>query len=68
MPRIWGVEGRIKIEKAGRNTFLCKFHYKRDKSRIIRGSPWIFDDAIVLFKDPKGETNINKLDFRYASF
>lgn len=53
MPRIWGVEGKINTEKAGRNTFLCKFRYKRDKTRIIRGGPWIFDDALVLFEDPK---------------
>lgn len=68
MPRIWGVEGKINIEKEGRNTFLCKFKYIRDKTRIYRGSPWIFDDALVLFEDPKGETNINKLEFRYAPF
>lgn len=25
MPRIWGTEGLVKIEKAGNNAYLCKF-------------------------------------------
>lgn len=37
MPKIWGLKDNIRIEKAGRNTFICKFRNKRDKSRIVEG-------------------------------
>lgn len=39
MPRIWGVEGRVSTEKSRRNIFLYKFRSKKDKGRIVKGSP-----------------------------
>lgn len=68
MPRIWAVEGRVIVEKVGRNTFLCKFKYQRDKIRILKGCPWIFYDLIILVEEPRGKCCISSFDFRYASF
>lgn len=68
MPKIWGLEGNIKITKAGKNLFICKFRNQRFKNRVIWGGPWSFDDAIILFEEPKGNSSIEELDFRYVDF
>lgn len=57
MPRIWGIEGYVKIEKAGRNIYQCKFTTHRDKCRITSNGPWSFDDAIIIFKELRGNYN-----------
>lgn len=66
IPRIWRVEGKVMIKKAGRNIYLCKFRNIRNMNRISKGGPWSFDDALLLFDEPKGNCNI--IAFRYVSF
>lgn len=68
MPRIWGIEGYVKIENAGKNIFQCKFRFLRDKTRIIRGGPWSFDNAMLIFEELKGNCSLESLEFRYVSF
>lgn len=68
MPKIWGVEGRIKIEKSGRNLYLCKCRNQRDKARIWRGNPWSFDDSLIVMEELRGDNSVEELEFRYAFF
>lgn len=68
MPRIWGLEGWVKIEKAGTNVYLCKFRRTRDKARVTRGGPWSYDDAILIFDEPKGSSSVEELEFKFVSF
>lgn len=68
MPRIWGIEGYVKIESAGKNIFQCDFKFLRDKTRIIRGGPWSFDNALLIFEELRGNYSLNSIDFRYVSF
>lgn len=42
MPKIWGLSENVRIEKAGRNLFLCKFRHQRFKNRVLREGPWSF--------------------------
>lgn len=65
--RIWGVEG-IKIKNAGRNIYLCPFRYQKDKQQIVKEGPWFFDKLLLLFEEPKANTSISELDFRYVYF
>lgn len=34
----------------------------------MNGGPRIYDKAIILFDDPKGDTGLKTLEFRYTSF
>lgn len=68
MPKIWGLEGAVRVEKAGTNVYLCKFKRTKDKARICRGGPWIYDDAIIVFDEPKANCCVEALDFQYVSF
>lgn len=68
MSRIWRIEGAVKVEKAGTNVFLCKFKRMRDKIRIIKGGPWIYGDAILIFDEPRGNCSVEALEFKYVSF
>lgn len=68
MPKIWGLVRKVEIERAGRNIFLCKFKNIQDKNRAVKGGPWSFDNAILVFEEPKGNNSVSELDFRYVSF
>lgn len=68
IPKIWSLEGKVEIEKAGKNTFLHNFKKFRDKSRVVMGGPWSFDNAIMLFEDLKGGCSIEEIEFRYVPF
>lgn len=68
MPKIWSLEGNDKIEKAGKNLYLCKFRNQRHKNRVIKGGPWSFDDVILLFEEPKGNCSVSFIEFRYVDF
>lgn len=35
---------------------------------MIDGGPWIYDKAIILFDEPKGDKGIKALEFRYVTF
>lgn len=67
-PKIWGMVGEVKIEKAGRNIFLCKFRTKRLKNRVTKDGPWSFDDALLVFEELKENTSIEDLEFKYVIF
>lgn len=67
MPRIWGIEGLVKIEKVGANAYLCKFRRIRDKARVIKGGPWSYDDVILVFEEPKGSSSV-ELNFIFIFF
>lgn len=69
IPRIWGIEGRVKIEKAGRNLFLCKFSNQRDKTRITKRGPLELWWCSPLIRRTKGgECNLNSINFKFISF
>lgn len=67
IPRIRNVEG-AKVKDAGRNIFFCQFKNKKDKRRFVNDGPWFFDKAMILFEEPKANTSIVEMDFRYVSF
>lgn len=68
MPKIWSLEGKMSIEKSGRNLYICRFRNQRDKNRVTKGGPWSFDSNLLLFEEPEGRISITELEFRYAYF
>lgn len=67
IPKIWNLVGQIRIEKVGKNRFVCHFNSQKEKKRVIEGSPWVYDKSLMLFEDVKGVSKIEELEFRYAS-
>lgn len=68
MPRIWGIKGAVRVEKARKNTFICKFRRQRDKIRITKGGPWSYDDVIIKIDEPKANSYVEDLEFKLVSF
>lgn len=56
MPKIWSLERRVQIEKAGRNTFLCKFRNQKDKNRAAKGDLGVLIMLSLSLKSQKGTT------------
>lgn len=64
--KIWGVEGKVQMKKAGKNLYICKFKNKKTKRKVVEWGPWIYDKVILLFVHPKGSRGIQSLEFRYV--
>lgn len=41
--------------------YVCKFKNKKTKRRVIEGGPWIYDKAVLVFDELKGEKVISAL-------
>lgn len=68
MPKIWGIEGKVQIKKSGKNVFICKFKSRKAKKRLVDNDLWIYDKAVLIFDELKGDKEISSLEFRYVSF
>ncbi|TXG57952.1 hypothetical protein EZV62_015781 [Acer yangbiense] len=68
MNKIWRVNGGVEIEPVEGNIFAFFFKHMEDMQRILRGGPWNFDQAIIVFDKPAGIGEIAKLQFRYVDF
>ncbi|XP_041027018.1 uncharacterized protein LOC121267240 [Juglans microcarpa x Juglans regia] len=63
MEKIWRVGKPLDFEEIGFNCFAITLASARDKSRVLEGCPWLFDNFLFVLKDFDGETQTNLLDF-----
>ena len=61
--RTWQPTGRVSFKSIGSNTFIIEFENEWDKSRIMEGQPWTFDDDLVFLPDFDGLTPPTEIDF-----
>ncbi|CAI9762887.1 unnamed protein product [Fraxinus pennsylvanica] len=54
MTRLWRPNKTLRIQDISPNLFLAEFDDNRDKERVQREGPWIFDKHLVLTKDVNG--------------
>ncbi|KAK3189523.1 hypothetical protein Dsin_029084 [Dipteronia sinensis] len=66
--RIWQVDKGLDIESVTRNMFTFHFRDEDDMSRVISGSPWSFDDALIALERPSGKGTVKSLGFNWADF
>ncbi|KAK3213213.1 hypothetical protein Dsin_017919, partial [Dipteronia sinensis] len=52
MNKIWRVDGGVEIESVEGNIFAFFFRNMEDLHKILRGGPWSFDQAIIVFDKP----------------
>ena len=68
MSRVWKVHGGFEIEMLAGNTFALHFRNAEDRRRILRGGPWNFDRAIIVFAESTGKGEIQHMDFNRVEF
>ncbi|KAK3212448.1 hypothetical protein Dsin_017154 [Dipteronia sinensis] len=66
--RIWQVDDGLDIESVTANMFTFHFRDEDDMSRVISGSPWSFDDALIALERPSGKGTVESLGFNWADF
>jgi hypothetical protein len=52
----------------GENLFLIDFESSRDKKRVLKGCPWVFEGSLFLIKDFDGCTPPSNFTFDRATF
>lgn len=68
IPKIWHLEGRVRIKKVGENMYECDFLSVKEKRKILEGGPWLYDRNILAFEEIKGNERYSRLEFRFAAF
>ena len=62
------MEKGVDIEAVSDNVFTFQFKDEGDRQRVLSGSPWSFDDALIVMEIPVGKGSIETMEFRYADF
>ncbi|TXG60643.1 hypothetical protein EZV62_015216 [Acer yangbiense] len=58
----WKVKKGVEIELVTGNTFTFHFRDKYDLDRVMVGSPWNFDNALITMVIPSGQGTIDSLE------
>ncbi|KAK3212625.1 hypothetical protein Dsin_017331 [Dipteronia sinensis] len=66
--RIWKVSEGVEIDSITAKVFTFHFRTEDDRLRVISGSPWSFDDALVAIEKPIGKGTIDLMTFTHANF
>ncbi|KAL6194667.1 hypothetical protein ACLB2K_035748 [Fragaria x ananassa] len=69
MKRIWLVKGEVIVFKwEDSDRILFSFESDEDRGRVLRGSPWTFDNALVLLAAFDGASNPNSVPLETQAF
>lgn len=60
--------GKGSLKKVGKNMFECAFNSVKEKRRVLEGGPWLYDQALLVFEEIKGNERYSRLEFKFASF
>ncbi|TXG60388.1 hypothetical protein EZV62_014961 [Acer yangbiense] len=66
--KIWQVKKGLDIESVSGNIFTFHFKDAWDMNKVILGSPWSFDNALMVLEKPVGMGTIESLKFCQADF
>jgi hypothetical protein len=62
----WRPFGEIEFKVMGDNLFMIVFEDGRDKVRVLKGRPWVFEGNLFLVEDFDGSSSPAKLNFEKA--
>ena len=68
MQQAWQTIREVKVDAMGENIFMFKFTAKIDKKRAIASGPWLFNGALIVFRESMGVGEVSKQSFTNASF
>jgi hypothetical protein len=64
----WRPKGFPSFKVLGDNLFLIEFEYEEDKSRVLKGRPWVCDGNLFSVEDFDGLTPPTEIPFDHAAF
>ncbi|XP_050222203.1 uncharacterized protein LOC126672298 [Mercurialis annua] len=65
---IWKLNKGFGIKQWPNNVFVFQFYNMRDKERVIKGSPWTFDNSLLVLKDVDMEESPDNIVFDKVPF
>lgn len=68
LQQAWQNIRAVKVENLGDNIFMFKFGTEIDKSHVLIGGPWHFNNALIVFKEPRGIGDRSKQSFTHTSY
>ena len=68
LQRGWKSTGTMTFKVLGENLFIVEFENERDKKRVLKGRPWVFEGALFLVEDYDDRTTPTNINFDKASF
>ncbi|TXG60642.1 hypothetical protein EZV62_015215 [Acer yangbiense] len=68
MNKIWRVNGGVQIKPVEGNIFVFYFSNLEDRQRILKGGPWTFDRATIVFDKPASAGEIQQMKFQLVDF
>jgi hypothetical protein len=66
--RWWKLVENLSFKILGENLFLIDFESPRDKERVLKGRPWVFEESLFLIEDFDGLTPQSNFTFDRATF
>jgi hypothetical protein len=65
---LWKIEGNLSFKVLGDNLFLVDFSDPKDKERVLKGRPWVYEGHLFLVEDFDGITPPSQFSFDKAAF
>ncbi|TXG70630.1 hypothetical protein EZV62_005565 [Acer yangbiense] len=66
--KIWQVKQGMDMESVAGNIFKFNFRDEHDLNRVMAGSPWSFDGALIALEKPVGKGTLDSLNFNLVDF
>ncbi|KAK3222240.1 hypothetical protein Dsin_009265 [Dipteronia sinensis] len=66
--RIWKVSEGVDIEYIRDNVFTFHFRSEDDRLKVLSGSSWSFNDALIALEKPTSKGTIESMSFIHADF
>ncbi|KAK1555502.1 hypothetical protein Q3G72_027318 [Acer saccharum] len=66
--KIWQVRRGVEIESVTGNIFSFHFSDLEDRSRVMSGAPWSFDNALLVLEIPDSKGTIETMAFNRCDF
>ncbi|TXG71535.1 hypothetical protein EZV62_000114 [Acer yangbiense] len=66
--RIWHVKESVVIKSLSGNVFSFMFKDMEDRSKVLSGAPWSFDNDLLVLEEPDGKGSIEEIEFSWCDF
>ena len=68
MLRLWGVTRGITVKDIGENLFVFQFTQAAERNRVLKGSPWLFDNYLLALTEFDGSCPASHIQFNRCYF
>lgn len=68
MLRLWGLARGITVQDIGENLFVFQFSNEYERTRVLNGSPWLFDNYLLALNEFDGSCPATQIQFNHCWF